>query len=106
MTSSNRTIIAVAGNGIDCCFKEGAQATQVGFEWINSIAVDSHGDLFIADGESLRKVSAISGLITTLAGNGEGDTIEGSSALSTKFKFIGGLAVHDPAGNLFISLTA
>lgn len=98
----NRTIIVVAGNGIDCCYKEGAQATQVGFEWINSIAVDSHGDLFIADGESLRKVSAISGLITTLAGNGEGDTIEGSSALSTKFKFIGGLAV-DPAGNLFIS---
>jgi sugar lactone lactonase YvrE len=98
----NRTIITVAGNGTDCCYIEGAQATQVGFEWINSIAVDSQGNLFIADGESVRKVSAKNRLITTLAGNGEGETIEGSSALSTKFKFIGGLAV-DPAGDLFIS---
>jgi trimeric autotransporter adhesin len=98
----NRTIITVAGNDTECCYKEGAQATQVGLEWINSIAVDSQGDLFIADAESVRKVSAQNGLITTVTGNGEGDTVEGSSALSTKFKSVEGLAV-DPAGDLFIS---
>jgi sugar lactone lactonase YvrE len=98
-----RTVVTVAGNGGDCCFTEGALATQVGFSWINSIAVDSQGDLFIADDENVRKVSAESGLITTVAGNGKsGDTIEGSSALATSFKSVEGLAL-DPAGNLFIS---
>jgi len=99
----NRTIITVAGNGTDCCYKEGARATQVGFGWINSIAVDSQGGLFIADDDQVRRVDAKSGLITTVAGNGRsGDTIESSSALSTSFKSVDGLAV-DRAGNLFIS---
>jgi len=99
----NHTTITVAGNGTDCCYKEGARATEVGFYWINSIAVDSQGNLFIADDEHVRKVSAKSGLITTVAGNGTaGDTIEGSSALSASFKAVEGLAV-DSAGNLFVS---
>lgn len=99
----NHTTITVAGNGTDCCYKEGARATEVGFDWINSIAVDSQGDLFIADDAHVRKVSAKSGLITAVAGNGKGgDTIEGSSALSASFKAVEGLAV-DPAGNLFVS---
>lgn len=99
----NRTIITLAGNGTDRCYKEGAPATQVGFGWINSIAVDSQGDLFIADDKQVRRVDAESGVITTVAGNGRSDdTIEGSSALSTSFKSVDGLAV-DRAGNLFIS---
>jgi outer membrane protein assembly factor BamB len=64
--------------------------------------VDSQGDLFIADNEIVRKISAKNGLITTVAGSGKGDTVEGSSALSTRFKPIEGLAV-DSAGDLFIS---
>ena len=99
----NHTITTVAGNGTDCCYEEGASATQAGFGLINSIAVDSQGDLFIADGGQVRRVDAGSGLITTVAGNGRsGDTIENSSALSTSFKSVDGLA-FDPAGNLFIS---
>ena len=99
----NRTIITVAGNGADCCYEEGARATQVGFGWISSIAVDLQGDLFIADGDQVRRVDAKSGLITTVAGTGrKGDTTERSSALSTAFKSVDGLAV-DRAGNLFIS---
>ena len=93
----------MAGNGTDCCYKEGARATQVDFGWINSIAVDSQGDLFIADAEQVRRVDAESGLITTVVGNGRnGDTIESSSALSISFKSVDGLAA-DRAENLFIS---
>jgi sugar lactone lactonase YvrE len=99
----NHTVVTVAGKGTDCCFTEGAPATQVGFSWINSIAVDSQGNLFVADNEDVRKVSAESGLITTIAGNGKsGETIEGSSALATSFKAVDGLAI-DSVGNLFIS---
>lgn len=85
----NRTIMSVAGNGKDCCYKEGGRATQVAFRWINSIAVDSQGDLFIGDDKQVRRVDAASGLITTVAGNGS-------------FESVDGLAV-DRAGNLFIS---
>ena len=99
----NRTIITVAGNGTDCCYQEGALAAQVGFEWINSIAVDSQGNLFIADDEHVRKVDARTRRISTVGGNGQsGDTVEGSSALSASFRDIVGLAV-DRAGDLFVS---
>ncbi len=99
----NRTIISVAGNGTDCCYKEGARATQVGFGWINSIAVDSQGDLLIAEWWKVLKVDARTGLISTIAGTGKsGETAEGSSALSASFGQISGLAA-DPEGNLFIS---
>ena len=97
------TIITVAGNGKDCCYKEGTLASQVGFRYISSIAMDSHGNLLIGDGEQVRRVEARSGLIFTVAGNGRaGDTTEGSSALSASFRSIEGLAV-DRDGNLFIS---
>jgi trimeric autotransporter adhesin len=98
----NRTIITAAGNGTDCCFREGARGTQVGFKSINSIAVGSQGDLYIADDVNVRRLSATDGLITTVAGNDKGDSMAGSSASSAKFKSIGGLAV-DSAGDLFIS---
>jgi NHL repeat len=99
----NHTVITVAGNGTDCCYKEGALATEVGFGWINSIAVDSQGDVFLADDEQVWKVVARSGRIITIAGNGKsGNTIEGSPALSVSFAAVDGLAV-DSTNNLLIS---
>jgi trimeric autotransporter adhesin len=99
----NHTIITVAGNGDDCCYLEGAPATEVGFDWISSIAVDSHGNLFIADSEHVRKVDARNGHMVTVAGNGKGgNPVEGLPALSTAFGSIQGLAV-DSADNLLVS---
>jgi trimeric autotransporter adhesin len=96
------TIKTVAGNGKECCYKDGKAATAVSLDFILAIAVDSEGNLFIADFQQVRKVDAHSGLISTAAGNGEtGNTIEGSMALWTSFQQIEGLAV-DSAGSLFI----
>lgn len=99
----NRAITSVAGNGQNCCYKEHALATQVGFEWIHSIAIDSRGNLFIADSNYVRKVDGQTAHIVTVAGNGEGlHTIEGPSALTTTFGAVQGLAI-DSSDNLFVS---
>jgi trimeric autotransporter adhesin len=99
----NRTITTVAGNGQNCCYKEHALATEVGFEWVNSIAVDSRGNLFIADSNYVRKVDGQTAHIVTVAGNGEGlHTTEGPSGLTTTFGAVIGLA-FDSSDNLFVS---
>src|ERR1700753_2196276 len=56
-----QTIKRIAGNRQDCCFREGAPATKVSFFWINSIAVDSSGDVFVADDHRVLKIDARSG---------------------------------------------
>jgi sugar lactone lactonase YvrE len=97
------TIKTVAGNGKDCCYSNGNAATEVGLPYITALAVNSQGDLLIAEWQQIFKVDVRTGLISTIAGTGkEGDTAEGSSALSVNFGQIEGLAV-DSDGNLFIS---
>ena len=99
----NGTIKTVAGNGKECCYKDGIAATAVSLDFIIAIAVDSQGNLFIADFQQVRKVDANSGSISTVAGNGEtGNTVEGSIALGTSFRQIEGLAVNS-AGDLFMA---
>jgi trimeric autotransporter adhesin len=95
-------VTPIAGNGKDCCYEEGALATEVNFDWINSIAVDGKGNLYISDGNYVRKVDAQTGRTFTVAGNGEGlRTSEGRVASTTTFGDIVGLAA-DAAGNLFV----
>jgi trimeric autotransporter adhesin len=97
------TIKTVAGNGKECCYKDGQAATAVGLGFIVAIAVDSRGDLLIADFQRIRKVDVQTGLISTVAGNGgTGTLIEGATARSTSFRQIEGMAV-DPAGDLLIA---
>jgi hypothetical protein len=65
--------------------------------------VDSAGNLFVADGNRVRRVDAVTGIITTVAGNGTkmyaGD---GGLATDTGLKGPTGLAI-DAVGNLFIA---
>lgn len=97
------TIKTVAGNGKECCYRNGVAATEVGLPYLVALAVDSQGDLLIAEWEQVLRVDARTGLISTVAGTGQsGDTAEGSPALSVSFGRINGLAV-DSVGNLFIS---
>jgi sugar lactone lactonase YvrE len=97
------TIKTVAGNGKECCYVDGKPAVQVSLHYLNSIAVDTQGNLFIGDGGQVRRVDARTGLISTVAGNGKtGETAEGSSALSVTFWNIDGLGV-DQEGDLFIA---
>lgn len=97
------TITTVAGNGKECCYKENSKATEVSLDSVWALAVNSHGDLLIAEDTQVRKVDARTGLISTVAGNGEsGHTADGLLATSTSFVLIWGLAI-DAGDNLFIA---
>jgi uncharacterized protein (TIGR03437 family) len=88
---------------------DGGPATKVGVGLNNPVAValDAAGNLYIADSENsvIRKVTATSGFITTIAGNGTpGFSGDGGRAVLAKLSHPKGVAV-DAAGNVYISDT-
>jgi len=98
------TITTVAGNGIRGFSGDGGPATSATLNEASGVAVDTSGNLFIADmsNNRVRKVDA-SGTITTVAGNGtRGFFGDGGPATSATLYEPSGVAV-DTSGNLFIA---
>jgi len=108
---TNGIITTVAGNGTFGFSGDGGAATNASLYWPTSVAVDSAGNLYIADNNNqlVRKVNA-TGVITTFAGNGQYDTNTGAGTYSGD----GGAATNaglnqpqavavDAEGNVFIA---
>ena len=100
------TITTVAGGGSPSppSIGDGGPATSAMLLYPRDVVLDPEGNLYIADtGESrVRKVAAATGIISTVAGNGDsgssGDGLPATQAEAVPY----GLAV-DGAGDLFIS---
>ena len=106
LTQSGDTIV-VAGSGAPGFFGDGGPATQarltLGVFSLAGLAVDSSGNLFIADIDNfrIRKVTP-DGLIQTVAGNGQyGFSGDGGPAIQAAFNRPFGIAT-DAAGSLYI----
>jgi sugar lactone lactonase YvrE len=100
------TISTVAGNGTLDYSGDGGLATSAELYQPYGVAVDSGGNLYIADSgnERIRKV-APSGTISTVAGNGtQGYSGDGGLATSAELSYPYGVAV-DSGGNLYIADT-
>ena len=103
-------ITTVAGNGQSGYAGDGGLAAQAQLKAPQGIAVDAFGNLWIADtGNSvIRKVTAGTGIITTVAGDGTagfgGDGLLATAA-TTELNLPAAVAV-DAAGNLHIADTA
>jgi Bacterial Ig-like domain (group 3) len=71
---STGKITTVAGYGGSAYSGDGGPATAAGLGDPNSLAVDAHGHLYIADWSHnvIRAVDLTTGVITTVAGNGHG----------------------------------
>jgi uncharacterized protein (TIGR03437 family) len=98
------TISTVAGNGTLGFSGDGGSPTSAELRLPDGVAVDSAGNIFIADetNNRIRKVTA-AGTISTVAGNGTaGFSGDGGFATSAELFEPGGIAV-DGAGNLFIA---
>jgi trimeric autotransporter adhesin len=97
-------IYLVAGNGIRGFSGDDGPATMAQLGFASGVAVDSAGNLFIADfgNNRIRKVTP-SGIISTVAGNGvRGFSGDGGPAASAQLTSPGSVAM-DSAGNLFIA---
>lgn len=100
--AGNLTIIAGTGNSDYS--GDGGPATAAGIGIPQGVAVDSSGNLYIADGSyRIRRVDAVSHTITTVAGNGE-PGFSGDGGPATAASLYGPSAVAlDGSGNLYIS---
>ncbi|MCA1683550.1 MAG: right-handed parallel beta-helix repeat-containing protein, partial [Actinobacteria bacterium] len=99
-------ITTVAGGGTPADdVGDGGPATAARLGTPRSIAVDRAGNLFIADlyAHRIRRVDAVSGIITTVAGTGiSGLSGDGGPATSAQLAYSSGVAL-DGAGNMFIA---
>src|SRR5204863_7268576 len=97
----SQTINTVAGGGAG----DGGDATIANLSGPASVAVDSSGNLYIADlgNERIRKIAAATGIITTVAGNGVlGFAGDGGAATNASLTSPTGVAL-DASGNLYIA---
>lgn len=95
----------VAGNGIAGFSGDGGPATNASLDLPFGIIVDGDGNLYIADvnNHCVRRVDAITGLMTTVAGNGiTGFSGDGGPAIDANLFFPWDVAV-DNAGNVYIA---
>jgi sugar lactone lactonase YvrE len=98
------TISTVAGNGSAGYSGDGGSAISAYLSSPNGVAVDTAGNLYIADANNgrIRKVTA-DGTISTVAGSGQyGYAGDGGPAISAQLKSPAGVAV-DRTGNLYIA---
>jgi YVTN family beta-propeller protein len=111
--ASSGMITTVAGNGAAGFTGDGGPATKASMNFPSAVAGDTVGNGFISDSNNqrIRRVDLISGVITTVAGNGTagfsgdgGPAVDASLNLPAPYSGAGGVVI-DTAGNLFISDT-
>jgi sugar lactone lactonase YvrE len=97
-------ISTYAGTGTGVYNGDNVLASSTGLYAPRQIALDTAGNLYIADSENyrVRKVAASNQFITTVAGNGtSGTSTSGAQATNTSLKLPYGVAL-DSSGNLYI----
>ena len=98
-------ITTAAGTGRAGYTGDNGPATSARLHYPNGVAVDSAGNFFIADyiNNVIRRVDAITHVITTVAGNGTaGYSGDGGPATSASLHLAEAVAL-DTSGNLFIA---
>ena len=108
VTIADGQIKTVAGNKVAGYSGDGGSATNAKLNYPYDVAVDSAGNLYIADTTNnvIRKVDAVTQKISTIAGNGTGGySGDGGPATEASLNGPTGVAV-DAAGNIYIALSS
>ena len=102
--SREGSLSVVAGNGAQGFSGDGGPATSAAMSGPKGVAVDADGNLYIADSNNhrVRKVSAVDGVISTVAGTGQVEFAgDGGPAKDANLRFPLAVAVARD-GTLFI----
>lgn len=98
-------ITTVAGDGNSAFGGDNGPATSASLKYPQAIALDSQGNLFITDlsNQRVRRVDAVSGVITTIAGTGSsGYNGDGIPATAAQLNYPDGVAVASN-GDVYIA---
>lgn len=106
VSAATGIISTVAGNGSSGFFGDGGPATAASLNMPTGVALDSSANLYVVDNQSarIRKVTAATGIITTVAGGGNLLDGDGGPATGARLAYPKAAAL-DRAGNLFIANT-
>jgi NHL repeat-containing protein len=96
----------LAGNGTSGFGGDGGAATAALLDFPSGVAVDGAGNVYVADNinSRIRKVTVVTGVITTVAGGGTSGLGDGGPATAAQLNHPWGVAL-DVAGNLYIGDT-
>src|SRR5262249_34927804 len=97
-------IITIAGATLSGLSGDGGLATAAQLYNPTGLAVDSYGDLFIADNYNsrVREIIQSSGAIVTVAGSNSGYVGDGGPATAATLRYPNGIAL-DAGGDMFIA---
>jgi uncharacterized protein YjdB len=102
---STGIITTYAGTGVNGYSGDGGPATAAKLSQVDGVCIDHFGNIYFGDRSNgrIRKVDAVTSIITTFAGNGIiGYGGDGGNADTAKFYRISGMAI-DSFGNIFFA---
>jgi sugar lactone lactonase YvrE len=103
--AATQVISTIAGTGFVGFSGDGGPATAARLYTPFGLAIDASGNLYVCDDDNyrIRRIDAASGIITTVAGNGQNDfSGDGGPATAAALGETSGVAV-DASGNLYIA---
>ncbi|BCT91232.1 hypothetical protein LYSHEL_02560 [Lysobacter helvus] len=101
-------ITTFAGGGTGPAIGDGGPATQAVLTGPVALAVDAAGNVYVADSgfaARVRRIDAVTGIITTVAGNGQPDNTGATkeNVAATSVAVSANALAFDAAGNLYLS---
>ena len=105
IAASSGIISTIAGTGQTILAGDGGPAAKASFAALGQLAIDSHNNLALIDGNRVRQIVAATGAISTVAGNGTAALAgDGGPATHASLDAPSGIA-FDAAGDLYIADT-
>ncbi len=102
VNASTGIINTIAGTGISLYSGDGGSAMSATFKDPRGITVDASGNIYVADSNRIRKIDAITGIITHFAGTGS-NVFAGDGGPAISAQFSSGNLCIDAADNIYVA---